>query len=392
MRKVGNSYNLKPIMRDGGLSTRRSCICRLLALLSSFQYHGPDKENGMNKRILNLIMCFLLVTGFTATLLNAQDTDSPQLSKRLSLQIGRIVKGMEGTVGVAAKHLETGDSVSINGEESFPMASVFKLPILVELMAQTVEGKLSLDDEVSLQPQEQHLGSGLLSGLDAPGITLSVRNLIKLMMQHSDNSATDILFNKVGAENINARLESYGIEGITVDRSCQHLIMDAIGLDFAEHQGMNLEEVIGSYRAKLRENRDLGKEARENFTSVMKDQSTPEAMNALLEKIFQQEILDKESCEYILEIMLGCETGERRIKAGLPRGTRLAHKTGTIGGTVNNIGIIYLPDGLGHVALTVFFKDTEEGETREVEDKIAEISRYVYDYFYFTAVAPGDAR
>ncbi len=55
---------------------------------------------------------------------------------------------------------------------------------------------------------------------------------------------------------------------------------------------------------------------------------------------------------------------------------------------VNNVGIIYLPDGLGHVALTVFFKDTEEGETREVEDKIAEISRYVYDYFYFTAAAP----
>jgi beta-lactamase class A len=122
----------------------------------------------------------------------------------------------------------------------------------------------------------------------------------------------------------------------------------------------------------------------------MKDQSTPGAMNALLEKIFKHEILDQASCAYILEIMLGCETGERRIKAGLPRGTRLAHKTGTIGGTVNNVGIIYLPDGLGHVALAVFFKDTEEGETREVEDKIAEISRYVFDYFYFTAAAPDD--
>ena len=346
----------------------------------------------MNKRILNPIMCFLLVLGGAATLMNAQGTDSLQLSKRLSLQIGRVVRGMEGTVGVAARHLETGDYVSVNGEEFFPMASVFKLPILVELMAQTVEGKLSLDAEVSLRPPDQHLGSGILSGLDAPGIKLSVRNLIKLMMQHSDNSATDILFNLVGTDKINARLASYGIEGITVDRSCQHLIMDAIGLDFAEHQGMGLEEVVGSYRAKLRENPGLGKEAQASFPSVMKDQSTPEAMNLLLEKIFRQEILDQESCEYILEIMLGCETGARRIKAGLPRGTRLAHKTGTIGGTVNNVGVIYLPDGLGHVALTVFFKETEEGETREVEDKIAEISRYVYDYFYFTAAAPADAR
>ncbi len=346
----------------------------------------------MNKRMIHPTICFLLVAGCTASLLPAQALDSPQLNRRLKLQIERVVRGMEGTVGVAAKHLETGDQVLVNSEEYFPMASVFKLPVLVELMAQARDGKLSLDEDVRLQPPDQHLGSGLLSGLDAPGITLSVRNLIKLMMQHSDNSATDILFNQVGAENINARLKSYGIEGITVDRSCQHLIMDAIGLDFAEHQGMSLEEVLGSYRAKMRENPDLGKEARESFSSDMKDQSTPGAMNALLEKIFKQEILDRESCEYILEIMLGCETGERRIKAGLPRGTKLAHKTGTIGGTVNNVGIIYLPDGLGHVALTVFFKDTEDGETRDVEDKIAEISRYVYDYFYFTAAAPGDAQ
>jgi beta-lactamase class A len=339
----------------------------------------------MNKRLTILTVRILLAAGCTASLLQAQAADSTQSSRRLSLQIGRVVQGMEGTVGVAAKHLETGDQVLLNTEEYFPMASVFKLPVLVELMAQALDGTLSLDEDVSLQPPDQHLGSGLLSGLDAPGITLSLRNLIKLMMQHSDNSATDILFNRVGAENINARLKSYGIEGITVDRSCQHLIMDAIGLDFAEHQEMSLEAVMGSYRAKRRENPDLGKEARENFSSVIKDQSTPGAMNALLEKIFKQEILDQASCEYILEIMLGCETGERRIKAGLPRGTRLAHKTGTIGGTVNNVGIIYLPDGLGHVALTVFFKDTEEGETREVEDKIAEISRYVYDYFYFTA-------
>jgi beta-lactamase class A len=211
------------------------------------------------------------------------------------------------------------------------------------------------------------------------------------MMQHSDNSATDILFDMVGAANINARLKAYGIEGIRVDRSCQHLIMDAIGLDIAEHQGMSLEAVIRSYRTKLRENPNLGDKERANFSKDKRDQSTPEAMNALLEKIFKHEILDKKSCEYIIEVMLGCETGERRIRAGLPRDTPLAHKTGTIGGTVNNTGVIYLPDGMGHVALTVFFKDTEEGETRDVEDKIADISRYVYDYFYFTVPAPDRA-
>jgi beta-lactamase class A len=346
----------------------------------------------MKKNMLISVACILLMVVPTASRLNAQVTDSPQASERLSLQIARIVNGMEGTVGVAAKHLETGESIAINGAESFPMASVFKLPILVELMAQSLEGKISLDQEIAITPPDQHLGSGLLSGLEAPGIKLSMRNLVKLMMQHSDNSATDILFDIVGSANINARLESYGIEGITVDRTCQHLIMDVIGLDITEHQGMSLEKVLRSYEVKLKEDPDLGKEERENFSKDMRDQSTPEAMNLLLEKIFNQEILDKKSCDYILEVMLGCETGAGRIKAGLPEGTPLAHKTGTIGGTVNNVGIIYLPDDLGHVALTVFFKDTDRKEYGETEDKIAAISRYVYDFFYFTVTAPGIAQ
>jgi beta-lactamase class A len=81
--------------------------------------------------------------------------------------------------------------------------------------------------------------------------------------------------------------------------------------------------------------------------------------------------------------MLKCQTGGRRLKGDLPRNVKVAHKTGTIGGTVNNAGILYLPDNLGHVAITVFTKDME-WETRDVEDIIAQISRFVFDYFYFT--------
>jgi beta-lactamase class A len=63
---------------------------------------------------------------------------------------------------------------------------------------------------------------------------------------------------------------------------------------------------------------------------------------------------------------------------------KVAHKTGTIGGTVNDSGIIYLPDGLGHVAISVFTKDMDT-DTEDVEKVIAQISRFVYDYFYFTS-------
>lgn len=320
-------------------------------------------------------------------LLGAQNPEPPRSADRLRLQIERAVRGMPGTVGVAAVHLESSRGVFVNGDEPFPMASVFKVPIVVEVMARVMEGTLGLDEEIRIQPADRHLGSGILSGLQAPGIALSVRNLVRLMLQHSDNSATDILFEMVGADSINARLESYGIRGVTVNRSCQHLILDALGLDVNEFRGRPLEEVLDTYRMKLRENPELGKAARENFSAVDMDRSTPAAMTALLGKIFTHDILDPDRCEAIIEVMLGCETGERRLKAGLPRGTPLAHKTGTIGGTVNDVGIIYLPDGLGHVAVTVFFKDTDENETREVEDRIARIARLVYDYFYFTAFA-----
>jgi len=308
---------------------------------------------------------------------------SQERIERLKKQIEGVIQEVEGEVGVAVKHLESGEELYINGDTYFPMASVFKVPILVELMAQIIEGKFTLEDEISIQKSDQHLGSGMLSDLDAPGIKLSIRNLINLMMMISDNSATDILLTKVGAENINNRLRKHGIEKITVNRTCQELIMDFIGMDYEKYQGLSLDEFSEVYRKEREGNPEAYEEARKNFSKVLKDQSSPHAMNRLLELIFKKEILDAESCELIVSIMLKCQTGRGRIKGELPRGTEVAHKTGTIGGTVNDSGVIYLPDDLGQVAITVFTKDMDL-KTKEVEEIIAEISRFVYDYFYFT--------
>jgi beta-lactamase class A len=315
--------------------------------------------------------------------LSGQSPESSSRIERLRNQIEAITRGVKGQVGVAAKHIETGEDLFVNGDTFFPMASVFKVPVFVEVMAQIKEGRFTLEDEVSIQKTDQHLGSGYLNDLDAPGIKLSVRNLINLMMMISDNSATDILLTKVGAENVNNRLRSYGLEKITVDRTCQHLIMDAIGMNYEKYKGLPLDEVIKGYRKERKENPEAFEKASSNFSNVIQDQSSPKAMNKLLEKIFTKKILDEESCDYIISVLLKCQTGERRLKGDLPGYVQVAHKTGTIGGTVNNAGIIYLPDNFGHVAITVFTKDTEE-ETREVEDIIAQISRFVYDYFYFT--------
>ena len=302
---------------------------------------------------------------------------------RLHRHIENVVKRADGEVGVAVRHLESGQELELNAATSFPMASVFKVPVLVEVMAQVKEGRFSLDDEVSVQKPDQHLGSGILSSLTAPGITLTVRNLINLMMLLSDNSATDILLEKVGAENVNKRLGEYGIAGISVNRSCQELIMDRIGLDYEKFKGKTLDEVAAAAGNLRPPSAEDDRESIRVFSAEMKDQSTPAAMNELLAKIWKKEILDPESCDLIISIMLRCQTGRQRIKGELPPGTAVAHKTGTIAGTVNDAGIIYLPDGQGHVVLTVFTKNFSD-ETEDVEKIIAEVARSVYDFFYFT--------
>jgi beta-lactamase class A len=333
------------------------------------------------KKLTGVVSLFFWVFPF---FLCGQSFETPQRIQRLRNRIAAITRGIEGEVGVAAKHIETGEEILINGDTYFPMASVFKVPILVEVMAQIKEGRFALEDEISIQKTDQHLGSGYLSGLDAPGIKLSIRNLINMMMMVSDNSAADILLTKVGPENVNARLRSYGLEKITVDRTCQHMIMDAIGMDFEKYKDLPLDAVSEGLRKDVEETPEVFEQARANFSKILKDQSSPRALNNLMEMIFTKTILDAESCDFIISVMLKCQTGERRLKGDLPRYIQVAHKTGTMEGTVNNAGIIYLPDDLGHVAITVFIKDMEGG-TQKGEDVIAQIARFVFDYFCFTA-------
>jgi len=302
--------------------------------------------------------------------------------ERLERQIQNLTRRADGEVGVAIKHLESGEELYINGDTPFPLASVFKVPVLVEVLAQVKEEKFSLEDEVIIDKKDQHLGSGLLSDLVAPGIKLSVRNVIQMMMMISDNSAADILLEKVGAENVNKRLASFGIDGLSVNRTCQELIMDFLGLEYEKYKGLSLDAITAELEKTPARDPEARKKVVAEFSCDPRDQSTPRALSLLLEKIFRKEILDPASCDLILSIMLDCQTGETRIKGELPPGTRVAHKTGTIAGTVNDSGIIYLPDGQGHIILTILTKNFM-GKTSDVESTVAKIARFVYDFFYF---------
>ena len=176
-------------------------------------------------------------------------------------------------------------------------------------------------------------------------------------------------------------MKDIGIQGIRVDRSTLHLISDWIGVEkVPSREALSPDK----YRELVEAVPEAAREvARESFKDDPRDSATPRAMGALLRGIWRGEVLSEKSTELLLDIMERCETGEARLKGLLPAGTVVAHKTGTIGATTNDVGIITLPQDAGHVIVAAFVKDSSL-PVPERERAIAEVARAAHDYFLFT--------
>jgi beta-lactamase class A len=325
------------------------------------------RYNRLMKTRIRLALVFLLAFSLPTY---AAD---PPVKRRIEQAMSRA----RGEVGVAIKHLESGTEILINADKKFPMASTYKLPILVELFYQASEGKLSLDDRVELTLSDFRIGSGLIVAVEPIGDLVKIRNLINYAMRLSDNSASDILLNRVEAGNVTQRMKTLGLESIRVDRSTLEMILDQSGLDYAQYGALPAREVrklLDGIDAKTRERAD------ELFNKTDKDTATPADMNRLLELIFKGEIVDRVASDEIIAILKECQTGAARLPGLLPKDTIVAHKSGTISGSVNDTGIVPLPDNAGNVAITVFMRNAK-ASTAVRERVIADISRYAYDYF-----------
>ena len=301
---------------------------------------------------------------------------------RLEREIARLAALSGGTMGVAAVHLESGASAFLNPKEPFPLASSYKVPIAVELLHRVDEGVLRLDKMISLKKGDLHPGSGMISSLlDDPGLAISVRNLLELMLLISDNSATDLCLREAGGgEAVTARMRALGIDGIRVDRPTVRLIGDYMGDTAPIPAGKGGRDFFNKRYDAISESEQ--KAAGRAFARDPRDTATPAATAALLEKIWKGEALSKDSTALLIDIMERCETGEARLKGLLPEGTVVAHKTGTIGGTTNDIGVITLPGGAGHVIVVAFVKDSALAVPAR-ERAIAEVARTIYDFFLF---------
>ena len=248
----------------------------------------------------------------------AAAASSPNLSN-LEQQLSSFVAGKSADVGIAALDLNTGETVSIKGDTPFPMASTVKVAIAALYLAQVDHGQRSLDENIGGQP---------------------VRKIMYRMLVYSDNRAADTMFRTVGGPTaVHKWLRDNGIYGLRVDRTISQLLTDK---------------------------RDLWDR---------RDSSTPVGMVELLHRIYTAQLIKPESRNYLLDLMAQCQTGKNRMKALLPFGTPVEHKTGTLNGLADDVGFLTMPDG-HRVAIAIFARGgTDRPNT------IAEAAKAVYDGF-----------
>ena len=260
------------------------------------------------------ILCWLLA--FVAQ--PAWAASSPGLQP-LERQLAYLVATSPGDVGVAALDLRSGEMVSINGDEPFPMASTVKVAIAANYLAQVEHGRRSLNDMIGGR---------------------SAARLMESMLVNSDNHATDVLLRDLGGpQTVQAWLTQNGLTGVRIDRNIAQL---------------------------LRARRDL---------RDIRDSSTPRAMVELLRRIDSGQMLRPSSRSYLLNLMSRCHTGRNRIRGLLPYGTQVENKTGTLSGLSTDVGFITLPDGR-RIAVAFFARGgTDRPRT------IAQAARAIYDGF-----------
>jgi beta-lactamase class A len=254
-------------------------------------------------------------------------TPAADLRRTFEARVHDIAAKVDGVVGYAIVDLTSGDRITHLEDATFPTASAIKLAIVYELFKQAEEGTLRLDDTITLDRAQAVGGTGVLVEMGTP--TLSIRDYAVLMVTLSDNTATNILIDRLGLERIAARMHGLGLNGTRLRRH----MMDTAAARRGEENVSTPDELA-------------------RLLKTMND-GMPEAI-ALLKKPKQN-----------------------RLRKGLPDGVASADKSGELEGVRVDAGIVFAKNRPYVLAvMTTFLKDEAEGE-RAIET----ISRTAYEYF-----------
>jgi beta-lactamase class A len=259
----------------------------------------------------------------------------------LSARLLQIVKDSHAHLGVALRHLESGEEVMIDADTPVPLASVVKVPVLVETFRQLSEGRFSLSDRWPLEPRYKALGSGILTQFDE-GLQPTVKDLITLMIIVSDNTATDIIMEYLGIESIDLTMHQLGLVNTHVAHTLREIFADMLPSPDADQDPFAL--------ARWENEHGVRRDGFSYHLGADNNVSTPREMTYLMEMIYKGEVLNRAACDAMLEILLKQQLNDR-LPRFLPAGTRIAHKTGTFSGVRNDSGILYVNDH-SHVVIT----------------------------------------
>jgi beta-lactamase class A len=252
-----------------------------------------------------------------------------------------VAAGIDGAVGVAVARLPAGAHATVIGDRPFALASVQKLAIAYAALQR---GHASPDDSVRIEPGDIAPGTTPFS----PGDVVPVARLVERSLARSDNTASDALLRLAGGPTeVTRRVQILRAGGVRVDRSMREI--------FATWQGAP-------------DPRD------------MRDTGTAEGVVALLAAIHGGEGLSADARRLLLDALTAADTGPNRIRAGVPAGTAVAHKTGTLGTLTHDVGIIQLTGPPGAVALAVLIESGAPLADRE--RLIADIARLVWEAFH----------
>jgi len=269
----------------------------------------------------------------------------------------------------------------VNAYTPIPLLSVVKLPVAMVVLDQVDRGRWSLNTPIMLLAEDMHPRGWIGDRFPRGGGPVRLELLLREMLTRSDNSAADALMRIVGGPRaVTAWLERHDIQDLRVDRNERVLGNDWYGLP-AGADTMGSAEEIREIRAQVSE------AAHDSAARAMlhdpRDTGTAEACVNLLERLWRGDLLSPAMTETLKSILARCKTARNRLPALLPRGTRVARKSGT-GGTcggitvaIDDVGVIRLPNG-DDVAIAVLV-GAPRGPVPRTERLIARAARIVFD-------------
>jgi len=262
--------------------------------------------------------------GAACAALLASAVHAASLSEALDARIA----GFAGTVSLYAKNLDSGASIGIHESEKVRTASTIKLPTLVALSDAVARGDAKWTEPLMVTAAEKVTGSGVIGSEISDGVQFPLRDVANLMIVLSDNTATNMIIQRIGADTVNAYLDKIGIHDTRLMRKVR-----GDGTDLKAPEGW-------SAAGKLAENQKYGLGV-----------STPRDMVTILEKLERGELVSPEASRDILSILKRNQdnTGIRRRLGDLP----IANKSGALDALRSDVGIVYSKGGRIAMAITV---------------------------------------